>query len=327
MIIQSSSPKEKVAFNSFRLILLFAFVRFFDKRYLGGEERINYIFLLSVIFLDAVLSVLIFYLVGRWMKRKQLSVSLSIRGKNVVVGLLSCFMIITIPILLINYWHYFNGSWSGTYAGRYCNDKVVLNQHYFCYNDVVEADFKVRDGSIVLDLDSIRIKENSSDFYTDSQKQQMLDEVIFLAENDGIDLRDRQYEVWFTYNISKFTIFGLVSDSDTALDYTDNSWSGTYVDGDTNDKVILDQNYFCYNDVVEAEFKLRESAIVLDIDSIRIKENSSDIYTDSQKQQMLDEIIFLAENNGFHLSVSDWEDRLFLYHGVNDFNVFDRAVE
>jgi hypothetical protein len=92
--------------------------------------------------------------------------------------------------------------------------------------------------------------------------------------------------------------------------------------------VVLDQYYFCYNDVVEADFKYGDGAIVLDIDSIRIKENSSDLYTDSQKQQMLDEIISLAENNGIHLSATDWEDCLYLYYN-NDchFNVLDRVVE
>ncbi|WP_295095710.1 hypothetical protein, partial [Ruminococcus sp.] len=193
MTIQSPSSKEKVAFTLFRLILLCALVRFFDTRYFGGEEGIFYAYLLNVISLDAVLSVLIFYLIGWWMKRKQFSVSLSIRAKSVVLALLTCFMIITIPILIKKYWHYFDGSWSETYVGRYSNDKVVLDRFYFCYNDVVEADFKVRNGKIVLDIDSIRIKENSSDIYTDSQKQKMLDEIISLADNNGIHLSGKLY--------------------------------------------------------------------------------------------------------------------------------------
>ena len=210
MIIQSPSLKDKLAFTLFRLILLFALARFFDTRYLGGEEGIYYSFVLSVIFLDAVLSVLIFYLIGWWMKRKQFSVTLGIRGKRAVTVLLTCFMIITIPILLKNYWHYFDGSWSGIYVATQSNDMVVLDQHRFCYNDVVEADFKVRDGKILLDMDSIRIKENSSDIYTDSQKQQMLDEIISLAENNDIRLTDENYEVRFKYDISHFTIFDRV---------------------------------------------------------------------------------------------------------------------
>ncbi len=76
--------------------------------------------------------------------------------------------------------------------------------------------------------------------------------------------------------------------------------------------MVLDQYYFCYNDVVEADFKYGDGAIVLDIDSIPIKENSSDLYTDSQKQQMLDEIISLAESNGFHLATSNWDHSLYL---------------
>ncbi|MCR5769813.1 MAG: hypothetical protein K6G87_01115, partial [Butyrivibrio sp.] len=40
MIIQSPSSKEKVVFTLFRLVLLFALARFFDTRYLGGEEGI-----------------------------------------------------------------------------------------------------------------------------------------------------------------------------------------------------------------------------------------------------------------------------------------------
>ena len=330
MIIQSPSSKEKVAFTLFRLILLFALARFFDKRYFGGEEGIFYAYLLSVIFLDAVLSVLIFYLIGRWIKRKQFRVSLSIRGKSVVLALLTCFMIITIPILIKNYWHYFDGSWSETYVGRYSNDKVVLDRFYFCYNDVVEADFKVRNGKIVLDIDSIRIKENSSDIYTDSQKQRMLDEIIFLAENNSISLSG-SHEMWFHYDDTHFDLTVLdqarVVDPVADSGSSDGSWSGTYASAESNKKVVLDRHYFCYNDVVEADFKCVDGAIVLDIDSIRIKENSSDIYTDSQKQQMLDEIISLAENNDIHLSVTDWEDRLYLYHSFTHFNVLDRVAE
>ena len=214
MIIQSPSSKEKLAFTLFRLIVLFALARFFDTRYLGGEEGIFLSYALSIIFLDAVISVLIFYLIGWWMRRKQFSLSLGIRGKRVVTILLACFIIIAIPISLKNYWHYFDGSWSGTYEAWYGNDRyeVVLDQHRFCYNDVVEADFKVRDGKIVLDMDSIRIKENSSDIYTDSQKQQMLDEIISLAENNDIRLTDENYEVWFYYDFTDFTIFDRVVD-------------------------------------------------------------------------------------------------------------------
>lgn len=86
--------------------------------------------------------------------------------------------------------------------------------------------------------------------------------------------------------------------------------------------MVLDKNYFCYNDVVEADFKYADGGIVLDTDSIRIKESSSDIYTDSQKQKMLDEIISLAENNGIHLSGS-----LYLYYNDWDFDVLDRVYE
>ena len=325
MIIQSPSSIQKVAFNLFRIILLFALVRFLDTRYLGGEEILFYAFVWYITFLDAVLSVPIFYLIGWWMKRKQFSVSLSIRGKRVVTILLTCFMIITIPILLKRYWNYFDGSWSGTYAGRFSNDKVVLDQFYFCYNDVVEADFKIRDHSIVLDIDSIRIKENSSDIYTDSQKQKMLDKIISLAENDSISMGGVN-EMWFHYGPGQtdYTKLDGVRDSVVAADYSDGSWTVTYTyaSTDTNDKVVLDQNYFCYNDVVEADFKYADGAIVLDTDSIRIKESSSDIYTDSQKQKMLDEIISLAENNGIHLSGS-----LYLYHNDWDFDVLDRVYE
>ena len=91
--------------------------------------------------------------------------------------------------------------------------------------------------------------------------------------------------------------------------------------------IIRFKKYFCYNDVVEAEFKFGDSAIVLDTDSIRIKENSSDIYSDSQKQEMLEEIISLADNNGIHLSATDFEDCLYLYHNDWDFIVLDRVVE
>ena len=104
MIIQFPSSKEKVAFTLFRLILLLALLKFFDMRFLGGDADAMFLsFVLIIIFLDAVLSVLIFYLIGWWMTRKQLSVSLDIRCKSVVAVLLTCFMIITIPILLKNY--------------------------------------------------------------------------------------------------------------------------------------------------------------------------------------------------------------------------------
>ena len=67
---------------------------------------------------------------------------------------------------------------------------------------------------------------------------------------------------------------------------------------------------------------------LLDIDSIQIKENSSDLYSDSQKQYMLDEIISLAESNGFHLATSDGEVCLYLYHhSFTNFNVFNPVVE
>ncbi len=85
--------------------------------------------------------------------------------------------------------------------------------------------------------------------------------------------------------------------------------------------MVLDQYYFCYNDVVEADFKYGDGAIVLDIDSIRIKENSSDLYTDSQKQQMLDEIISFAESNGFHLATSNRDHSLYLYHNIKNFKI------
>ena len=326
MIIQSPSSKEKLAFNLFRIILLFALVRFLDTRYLGGEEILFYAFVWYVTFLDAVLSVPIFYLIGWWMKRKQFSVSLDIRGKRVVTVLLTCFMIITIPILLKSYWNYFDGSWSGAYAGRFSNDKVVLDQNYFCYNDVVEADFKIKGDLIVLDTDSIRIKENSSDIYTDHQKQKMLDKIISLAENDGIHMGGEQHEMFFRYSPRQtdYTKLDGVRDSVAASGDSDGSWSVTYTYASTesNEKVVLDQNYFCYNNVVEADFKYVDGAIVLDTDSIRIKESSSDIYTDSQKQQMLDEIISLAENNGIHLS-----GNLYLYYNDWDFDVLNRVYE
>jgi hypothetical protein len=86
--------------------------------------------------------------------------------------------------------------------------------------------------------------------------------------------------------------------------------------------VVLDHNYFCYNDVVEADFKYVDGAIVLDTDSIRIKESSSDSYTDSQKQEMLGKIISLAENNCIHLSGD-----LYLYRTDWDFDVFERVFE
>ncbi len=203
MIIQSPSSKEKLAFTIFRLILFFAVVRFMDTRYLGGDAIFFYASVWYATFLDAVLSVLVFYLIGWWLKRKQFSVSLGIRGKRVVMVLLTCFMIITIPILFKNYWHYFDGSWSATYAATNSDDKVVLDKHRFCYNDVVEADFKVKGSTVVLDMDSIRIKENSSGIYTDSQKQQMLDEIISLADNDGICLRSSCFVVEFYHDRTK----------------------------------------------------------------------------------------------------------------------------
>ena len=323
MIIQSPSSKEKLAFTIFRLILFFAVVRFMDTRYLGGDAIFFYASVWYATFLDAILSVLIFYLIGWWLKRKQFSLSLGIRGKRVVMVLLACFMIITIPILLKSYWHYFDGSWSGIYASRFSNDKVVLDRHHFCYNDVVEADFKVSHGRIVLDIDSIRIKENSSDIYTDSQKQKMLDKIISLAEKDSISMGNVR-DMWLNYGPSQidYTNLWRVYDSVAASGYSDGSRSGTYASTDSNDKVVLDQNYFCYNDVVEADFKYADGAIVLDTDSIRIKESSSDIYTDSQKQQMLDKIISLAENNCIHLSGS-----LYLYHNDWDYIVLHRVVE
>jgi hypothetical protein len=149
------------------------------------------------------------------MKRKQFSVSLGIRGKRVVMILLACFMVITIPILLKRYWNYFDGLLSGTYVAYKSNDMepidskytVVLDQHYFCYNDVVEADFTIIDHSIMLDMNSIRIKENSSDIYTDAQKQEMLDEIIYLAENGHISLGGSCSEVFFGHDVSHFIIF------------------------------------------------------------------------------------------------------------------------
>ena len=331
MIIQSPSRKEKVAFNLFRILLLLAWVKFLDFRFLGGDSQEMFLsYVLLVIFLDAVLSVPVFYLIGWCLKRKQLSVTLGIRCKSIVMVLLTCFMIITISILLKNYWHYFDGSWSATYVGIYSNDKVVLDQHYFCYNDVVEADFKVRGSTIILDIDSIRIKENSSDLYSDSQKQYMLDEIMTLAEKNGINLSGSNSQMWFAHDWDHFeaTSLGRVYDTVPPYRYNDVPWWGSYVDNDTNDKVVLDQYYFCYNDVVEADFKYGDGAIVLDMDSIRIKENSSDNYTDSEKQQMLDEIISLAESNGFHLATSDGEVCLYLYHhSFTNFNVFHPVVE
>ena len=331
MIIQSPSSKEKLAFNLFRIIILLALVKFLDFRFLGGDSQEMFLsYVLLVIFLDAVLSVPVFYLIGWLLKRKQLSVTLGIRCKSIVMVSLTCFMIITISILLKNYWHYFDGSWSATYVGRYSNDKVVLDQHYFCYNDVVEADFKVRGRTIILDIDSIRIKENSSDLYSDSQKQYMLDNIIFLAKKHGISLSGSNSQMWFAHDWDHFeaTSLGRVYDTVPPYRYYDVPWWGSYVDNDTNDKVVLDQYYFCYNDVVEADFKYGDGAIVLDMDSIRIKENSSDNYTDSEKQQMLDEIISLAESNGFHLATSDGEVCLYLYHhSFTNFNVFNPVVE
>jgi hypothetical protein len=210
MIIQSPSRKEKVAFNLFRILLLLAWVKFLDFRFLGGDSQEMFLsYVLLVIFLDAVLSVPVFYLIGWCLKRKQLSVTLGIRCKSIVMVLLTCFMIITISILLKNYWHYFDGSWSATYVGIYSNDRVVLDQHYFCYNDVVEADFKYRGGTIVLDMDSIRIKENSSDNYTDSEKQQMLDEIISLAESNGFHLATSDGEVCLYLYHHSFTNFNV----------------------------------------------------------------------------------------------------------------------
>ena len=331
LIIKSPSSKEKAAFNLFRIISLLALVKSMDITFHGGDAQVMFLsYILLVIFLDAVLSVPVFYLIGWWLKRKQLSVSLGIRCKSIVMVLLTSFMIITIPILLIRYWNFFDGSWSGTYLGRYSNDKVVLDQHYFCYNDVVEADFKVRGHKIILDIDSIQIKENSSDLYSDSQKQYMLDDIIFLAENNGIHLSSSNSQMWFDHDMEHFdsTMLDRVYDTVPAYRYYDVPWSGSYVDNDTNDKVVLDQYYFCYNDVVEADFKYGDGAIVLDMDSIRIKENSSDIYTDSEKQQMLDEIISLAKSNGFHLATSDGEVCLYLYHhSFTNFNVFNPVVE
>ena len=331
MIIQSPSRKEKVAFNLFRILLLLAWVKFLDFRFLGGDSQEMFLsYVLFVIFLDAVLSVPVFYLIGWCLKRKQLSVTLGIRCKSIVMVLLTCFMIITISILLKNYWHYFDGSWSATYVGIYSNDRVVLDQHYFCYNDVVEADFKVRGRTIILDMDSIRIKENSSDLYSDSQKQYMLDEIMTLAEKNGINLSGSNSQMWFAHDWDHFeaTSLGRVYDTVPPYRYNDVPWWGSYVDNDTNDKVVLDQYYFCYNDVVEADFKYGDGAIVLDMDSIRIKENSSDNYTDSEKQQMLDEIISLAESNGFHLATSDGEVCLYLYHhSFTNFNIFQPVVE
>ena len=218
MIIQAPSSKEKVAFTLFRLILLYAFVGFLGERYLGGDSAIFLGYVLYTIFLDAVLSVLVFYLMGWWIKRKQFSVSLGVRGKKVVTILMTCFMIITIPILFKRYWNYFDGSWSGTFAVWKGNDgyEVVLDQHRFCYNDVVEADFTVRNGHIVIDMDSIRIKENSSDIYTDSQKLQMLDEIITLADNDCICLGNSGWEVTFYHDKTKdfipYASFGRLMD-------------------------------------------------------------------------------------------------------------------
>lgn len=210
MIIQSPSSKEKVAFSIFRIILLLVLAKFLNFRFQGGDaQEMFFSYVLLVTFLDAVFSVLVFYLIGWWVTRKQLSVTLGIRCKRVVEVLLTSFMIITIPILLIRYWNLFDGSWSGTYAGRYSNDKVVLDQHYFCYNDVVEADFKVRNKYIVLDIDSIRIKENSSDNYTDSEKQQMLDEIIFLAERNGIHLATSNWDHDLYFYRGSFINFGI----------------------------------------------------------------------------------------------------------------------
>ena len=134
-------------------------------------------------------------------------------------------MIITISILLLGYWSFFDGSWSGTYVGKYSNDKVVLDQHYFCYNDVIEANFKVKDRFIVLDIDSIRIKENSSDLYSDSQKQRMLDEIISLAEKKGIHLGNSNFQMVFIHDSKTidYTDLELADDSVTNSGNSDGS--------------------------------------------------------------------------------------------------------
>ncbi|WP_022777921.1 hypothetical protein [Butyrivibrio sp. AE3009] len=320
MIIQSPSRKEKVAFNLFRIVLLLALVKTMAIRFQGGDSQVMFLgYVLLVVFLDAVFSVLIFYLIGWWIKRKQLSVTLGIRCKRVVEVLMTSFIIITSSVLIIGYWHYFDGSWSGIYIGTYSNDKVVLDQHYFCYNDVVEADFKVRNRYVVLDIDSIRIKENSSDLYSDSQKQRMLDEIIFLAENNRISLASSNSQMYFVHDLTNFdeTLLERVFDPVPVSGNSDGSYSQTFASRDSNNKVVLDKHYFCYNDVVEADFKYGDGAIVLDIDSIRIKENSSDLYTDSEKQQMLDGIISLAESNGFHRGPNG----LYLYHNSTHFKI------
>lgn len=72
---------------------------------------------------------------------------------------------------------------------------------------------------------------------------------------------------------------------------------------------------------------IRDGHIVLDIDSIRIKEDSSDLYSDSRKKQMLDEIISLAENNGIHLETSDEDYSLYLYHNDWDFIALEPVDE
>ena len=74
----------------------------------------------------------------------------------------------------------------------------------------------------------------------------------------------------------------------------------------------------------ESGFQFIQDIII----ACRIKENSSDNYTDYEKQQMLDEIISLAESNGFHLATSDGEVCLYLYHhSFTNFNVFHPVVE
>ena len=119
MIIQSPSRKEKVAFNLVRIISLLALVKFMDITFQGSDSQIMFLsYVLLVIFLDAVFSVLIFYLIGWWITRRHLNVTLGIRCKRVVAVLLTSFMIITISILLLGYWSFFDGSWSGTYVGK-----------------------------------------------------------------------------------------------------------------------------------------------------------------------------------------------------------------
>ena len=72
--------------------------------------------------------------------------------------------------------------------------------------------------------------------------------------------------MWFAHDWDHFeaTSLGRVYDTVPPYRYNDVPWWGSYVDNDTNDKVVLDQYYFCYNDVVEADFKYGDGAIVLD---------------------------------------------------------------